>query len=131
MAELKVEISRLQRDLETQGLKLFPHPRVGARAHALWCKIREHLSRGHAISITSSRLGLRWHREQLRRARITLVGMRLVKPRADGLYVIDQHDPHEELMRDRFLELKLLEEVYLALSGLVSKSKTRTGEPGS
>jgi hypothetical protein len=70
-------------------------------------------------------MGLNWHRTEVKRARDTLVEMRLIKPRADGLYVIGHCDPLDELTRERFLELKLVEGVLAALGGLMGKSNTR------
>jgi hypothetical protein len=53
--------------------------------------------------------------------------MELIKPRADGCYVLGPLGPFskiDELIRDQYLDLKLLEEVVVALAGITGKSKT-------
>ena len=53
--------------------------------------------------------------------------MELIKPRADGRYVLGQLGPFsriDDLIRDQYLDLKLLEDVVLALSAIGGKSKT-------
>jgi hypothetical protein len=66
---------------------------------------------------------LSWHREELRRARAVLIEMELIRQRADGLYLLGRYDLIDELVRDSFLDLKAVEEVLVALSGVVSQVK--------
>ena len=66
-----------------------------------------------------------WHREELKRARQVLAEMGLIRRRTDGLYVLGRYEWLDEEVRDRFLELKALEEVMVALSGVKTKSKTQ------
>jgi hypothetical protein len=87
-AAVREKIKQLETDLAEQGVALFPSTAVGQRAHSLWCKIRPHLLRGGSIDVKCSNLKLAWHREELRRARSLLVGLQLIRPRADGLYVL-------------------------------------------
>ena len=51
--------------------------------------------------------------------------MGLIRQRPDGLYGLGRYDPLDDQVRDRFLELKVLEKVMVSLSGLMPKSKTR------
>jgi hypothetical protein len=124
-ADLREHVRQLEADLADQGVALFPNTAVGQRAYSLWYKIRPHLLRGGAVEITPSTLSLSWHRQQMKRARDLLVEMRLIRPRPDGRYVIGRYAPLDELARERFLELKLLEGVLVALSGLMQESKTQ------
>lgn len=85
--------------------------------------------RGDAVEITNSALKLNWHREELRRARAVLISMDLLKPRADGRYVLGRLGPFgkiDELIRDEFFFLKLAEEAMIALSAIMGKSKIRS-----
>jgi hypothetical protein len=86
-------VRQLEADLVDQGIKLFPNTQVGQRAHSLWGKIKLHLLRGGSVDVRCSTLKLAWHREELRRARSLLVGLQLIRPRSDGLYVLGQYDP--------------------------------------
>jgi hypothetical protein len=124
-AAVREKIKQLEADLADQGLKLFPNTRAGQRAHLLWCRIREPLIRGVGVQITASTLRLRWHRQELKRARDVLVEMRLIRTRADGLYVLGTYDPVDELAREASLDLRLMEGVLGALGGLMGKSKTQ------
>jgi hypothetical protein len=124
-ADLRGQVKQVEADLAGQGVALFPATRNGARARRLWDRIRSQLLRGAAIQITPSVLDLNWHRQELKRAREVLVGMGLIRPRSDGLYVLGQHDPLDEIAREQFLDLKLLEGVLVGLSGLMGKSNTR------
>jgi hypothetical protein len=122
---LRERIRLTQADLARQGVALFPCTSVGQRAHTLWKKIRPHLLRGGAIQMTPSSLKLGWHRQELKRAREILVEMRLIRPRADGLYVLGTYDPVDELAREASLDLRLIEGVLVGLSGFLQKSKTQ------
>ena len=51
--------------------------------------------------------------------------MELVKRRIDGLYVLERYDWLDEEVRDRFLELKALEQLMVTLGSLMPKSKTQ------
>lgn len=80
------------------------------------------------VEITASALKLDWHREELRRARTILIEMGLIRPRADGRYVLGSLGPFakiDELIRDQYLDLKLLEDVVLATGAIMAKSKTQ------
>jgi hypothetical protein len=118
------KIRHLEADLVDQGVTLFPNTRAGQHAQLLWRKIKQHLLRGGAVQITTSVLGLAWHREELKRAKQVLVEMGLIRRRTDGFYVLGRYDWLDEEVRDRFLELKVLEEVMVALSSVMTKSKT-------
>src|ERR1041384_6551148 len=111
MENIPAKIRELEADLHDQGLALFPASRDGERAHFLWRKIRQHLFRGGAAQITLSVLKLEWHREELTRARQVLIQMELIRLRTDGLYVLGRYDPVDELVRDRFLDLRAAEEL--------------------
>jgi hypothetical protein len=124
-ADLREQVKQLETDLADQGVALYPSTVVGQRAHALWCKIRPDLLRGGSVQITPSALGLTWHRQELKRAREVLVEMGLVRRRTDGLYLVGHCEPLDDLARERFLEVKLVEGVLAALGGLMGKSKTR------
>jgi hypothetical protein len=124
-AAAREEVRKLEADLVDQGIKLFPNTQVGQRAHSLWGKIKPHLLRGGAVDIKCSILKLAWHREDLRRAKGVLVEMGLIRRRGDGLYAAGHCNPLDELARERFLDLKLLEGVLVGLSGLTGKSNTR------
>jgi hypothetical protein len=124
MTDLRYKIRELEADLHQQGVKLFPNTRAGHDAQVLWRKIKQHLFRGGAVQITASSLKLTLHREELRRARNVLVDMELIKRRPDGLYVLGRYDWLDEEVRDRFSELKVLEEVMVAFASLMPKSKT-------
>jgi hypothetical protein len=51
------------------------------------------------------------------------IEMELIRQRADGLYLLGRYDRIDELVRDSFLDLKAVEEVLVALSGVVSQVK--------
>ena len=56
--------------------------------------------------------------------------MELIKPSADGRYVLGRLGPYskiDELLRNEFFFLKLAEAAMLALSALAPKSKTHEG----
>jgi hypothetical protein len=125
LSTAREKVRQLEADLVDQGIKLFPNTQVGQRAHSLWGKIKLHLLRGGSVDVRCSTLKLAWHREELRRARSLLVGLQLIRPRSDGLYVLGQYDPLDELARERFLDLKLLEGLLVGLSGFMAKSKTQ------
>jgi hypothetical protein len=124
-ADLRGQVKQVEADLADQGVALFPSTVVGQRAHELWRKIKPHLLRGGAVDIKCSILKLAWHREDLRRAKGVLVEMGLIRRRGDGLYAAGHCNPLDELARERFLDLKLLEGVLVGLSGLTGKSNTR------
>jgi hypothetical protein len=123
MTGLRDKIRELEADLRDQGLKLFPNTRAGYHAQVLWRKIKRHLFTGGALQITAGVLKLYWHREELRRARNVLVEMELIRRRTDGLYALGHYDWLDEEVRDRFSELKVVEEVLAALSGIVNQVK--------
>ncbi len=125
LSDLRGQIRKIEANLLDQGSRLYPATRTGERARYLWLEIRPHLLRGGSVQIAPSGLGLTWHRQALKRARDTLVEMGLIRPSADGLYVLGRSDPLDELTRDQFLELKLVEGVLAALGGLMGKSNTR------
>jgi hypothetical protein len=50
--------------------------------------------------------------------------MELIKRRIDGLYVVGRYDWLDEEVRERFSELRVVEEVVVALSSIATKSKT-------
>ena len=80
------------------------------------------------MEITASALKLDWHREELRRAKTILVEMELIKPSADGRYVLGPLGPFskiDELIRDEYFFLRLAHEAVVALSALTPKSKTQ------
>jgi hypothetical protein len=116
------QVRQLEVGLLDQGIALFPSTKAGELARALWKKIR---TRVGLIEISPSTVGLSWHRMELKRARDILVEMGLIRRTSDGLYVVGHCDPLDELARERFLDLKLLESVLVALSGLTGKSNTR------
>ena len=118
-------VQQLEADLLGQGLSLFPATKAGIQAQRLWKKVKLDIGRGLAIEVTVSALGLDWHRQELKRARDILVEMGLIWQRADGRYVLGQYDQLDELVRDKFLDLKLLEEVAVSLGRLMHKSKTQ------
>jgi hypothetical protein len=118
-------VRQVEADLMDQGIALFPSTAAGRRAQALWYKIKPHLLRGGSVDITPSTLDLDWHRQELKRARDVLVTMGLIRRRRDDFYVLGRYDPIDDSVRDRFLELKLLERLMVGLSALTSKSKTR------
>jgi hypothetical protein len=124
MRDLSDKIRELEADLHDQRLKLFPNTRAGHHAQVLWRKIKQHLFRGGAVQITTSTFGLSWHREELRRARNVLIQMELIKRRSDGFYVLGRYDWLEEEVREQFSDLKIVEEVLVALSSIGTKSKT-------
>jgi hypothetical protein len=122
-AQTRDRIREVEADLHDQGVKLFANTRAGHHAQLLWRKVKQHLFRGGAVQITTSSLKLGLHREELRRARNVLVDMELIKRRPDGLYVLGRYDWLDEEVRDRFSELKVVEEVLVALSGIVNQVK--------
>jgi hypothetical protein len=113
-AAMREGLKRLEVDLADQGVALFASTAVGHRAYVLWRRLRQHLLHGGSVQITPSALGLTWHRQELKRARDVLVEMGL-----------GRYDPLDELARERFLEVKLVEGVLAALGGLMGKSNTR------
>ena len=123
LSDLCERIGQIEADLHDQGVKLFPNTRAGHDAQVLWRKIKQHLFRGGAVQITASVLRLSWHREELRRARNVLIAMELIKRRSDDLYVLGRYDQLDELVRDRFLELRAVEAVMVALNGIVNPVK--------
>jgi hypothetical protein len=125
LPELQESIRRIEADLVEQGVWLFPYSESGRRAYRLWHQIKQHLFRGGAVHITTSVLGLSWHREELKRARNVLIEMQLIKRRPDGLYVLGKYDWLDEELRERFSELRVVEEVMITLSGLMNKVKTQ------
>jgi hypothetical protein len=68
---------------------------------------------------------LSWHREELKRARSVLIDVGLIRRRADGLYVLGRNNWLDEEVRDRFSELRAVEEIMVALARLIPKSKTQ------
>lgn len=118
-------VKQVEADLLDQGIKLFPNTRGGEHAHVLWHRIREPLFRGAGVQIAASILGLRWHRQELKRARDILVEMELIRPRPDGLYELGRYDRLDEEVRERFMELKAIEKVMVSFDGMTRKSKTR------
>ncbi len=128
IADSRDTVREIEADLHDQGIKLYPPTKNGERARSLWRKIKPRLLRGGAVEITTSVLRLKLHREELRRARTILIDMGLIKPRADGRYVLGPLGPHsriDELIRDQFFDLKLLEGVVVGLSAIMQKSKTQ------
>ena len=126
-SELQKRFRKIEADLVDQGIKLYPHTTAGERARTLWRRIKQRLLRGAAVEITASALKLDWHREELRRARLILIEMELIKPRADGRYMLGRLRPFsriDELIRDQYLDLKLLEDVVIAVNAIMTKSKT-------
>jgi len=118
---------KIEADLVDQGIKFYPPTTAGECARTLWRRIKQRLLRGAAVEITASALKLDWHREELRRARTILIGMELLRPRADGRYMLGRLGPFsriDELIRDQYFDLKLLEDVVVALSAIAGKSKT-------
>ena len=124
VADTRDNICNLEANLLDQGVKLFPSGRAGQHAELLWRKIKRHLFTGGALQITAGVLKLDWHREELRRARNVLIEMGLIRRRPDDLYVLGRYDWLDEEVRDRFSELKVLEEVMVAFASLMPKSKT-------
>jgi hypothetical protein len=127
---MRDKIHELEADLGDQGLKLFPNTRSGQHAYHLWRRIRHHLFRGGAVQITASVLKFHWHREEIRRARNVLIEMELIRRRTDGLYVLGRYDWLDEEVREQFSDLKIVEEVLVALSSIVTKSKTHMPRKG-
>jgi hypothetical protein len=123
LSDLRERIGQIEADLHDQGVKLFPDTRAGQHAQHVWLRTRKHLVRGGAVQMTASVLKVGWHREELRRARNVLVEMDLIRRRIDGLYALGRYDWLDEEVRDRFSELKVVEEVLVALSSLVSQVK--------
>ena len=102
------KIREIEADLRDQDIKFYPPTTAGGRARTLWRLIKQRLLRGAAVEITTSALKLKWHREELRRARLILISMELIKPRADGRYVLGRLGPFgkiDELIRDQYLDL--------------------------
>ena len=79
--------------------------------------------RGVAVQISLGVLKLDWHREELKRARNVLMEMELIKSRPDGLYLLGRYDWLDEEVRDRFSELKVLEELMIALGSVANQVK--------
>jgi hypothetical protein len=121
MENIRARITEVEADLHDQGIALFPASRGGHHAQLLWRRIKQHLFRGGAVQITTSALGLLWHREELRRARNVLIEIELIRLRDDGLYVLGRYDWLDEEVRERFSELRVVEEVLIALSSIVVK----------
>jgi len=131
-AGLKSECQELSRRIETdlveQGVKLFPATKTGERARELWRQIKPDLLHGRAIEITRSALRLDLHREELKRARALLEEMSLIKPRSEGRYVLGDVGPCgaiDELIRDEFLNLKVLESLVILLASMGNNAKAR------
>ena len=123
IADSRDTVREIEADLHDQEIKLYPSTKTGERARSLWRKIKPRLLRGGAVEITTSVLRLKLHREELRRAKAILIDMGLIKPRADGRYVLGPLGPHsriDELIRDQFFDLKLLEDVVVGLSAIMS-----------
>ena len=53
--------------------------------------------------------------------------MELIRQRSDGLYVLGRYDWLDEEVRDRFSDLKALEQLMVTLGSLMPKSKTQNG----
>jgi hypothetical protein len=123
-AQMRDRIRQVEADLYEEGVKLFPSTRAGHHAQLLWRKVKQHLLRGGAVQITASVLKLEWHREELKRARNVLIEMELIRQRTDGIYVLGRYDWLDEEVRERFSELKVVEELLVALSSVGAKSKT-------
>jgi hypothetical protein len=118
---------KIEADLVDQEIKFYPPTTAGERARTLWRQIKERLLGGAAVEPTASALKLDWHREELRRARAILIEMGLVRPTADGRYVLGHLGPFsriDELIRDEFFWLKQLEMVVVATAA-ITKSKTQ------
>jgi hypothetical protein len=124
-ADRRAEVRELEADLLNQGIKLFPTTKTGERARILWIRLRKHLLRGGSVEISPSALGLNWHRQEMKRVREVLVGMELIRPRSDGRYVLGRYDRLDELSREAFMDVKLLEGVLVGLSSLMQESKTQ------
>ena len=127
LTEVQARHRKIEADLLDQKIRFYPPTTAGERARTLWRHIKGRLLRGAAVEITASSLKLDWHREELRRARTILISMELIKPRADGRYVLGPLGPFsmiDELIRDQYFDLKLLEDVVVALSAITGKSKT-------
>jgi hypothetical protein len=124
VADTRDNIRNLEANLLDQGVKLFPSGRSGQHAELLWHKIKRHLFTGGALQIRAGVLKLDWHREELRRARKILVEMGLIQVMPGGLYKLKNYDWLDEELRERFSELKMVEEVLVALSSIGTKSKT-------
>ena len=127
LSDMQKRFRTIEADLTDQGIKFYPPTTAGERARTLWRHVKQRLLRGAAVEITVSSLKLDLHREELRRARTILTDMELIKPRADGRYVLGRLGPFskiDELIRDEYLDLKLAEEVVVALSAIMRKSKT-------
>jgi hypothetical protein len=120
-------MKKIEDDLRDQGVSLFPPSMDGARATYLWHRVKVPLVRGNAIEITKSALRLDWHREQLRRAKATLLRMGLIKPTRDGRFVCGTRGPLAETdddIREQFFCMRLLQEAAKALGELFAMSKT-------
>jgi hypothetical protein len=127
IAEERKKIRRIETDLVDQGIKFFPATEPGGRARSLWNQIRPSLLRGGAVEITAFALGLKWHRQELKRARDILVEMALIRSREDGRFVLGRIGPFsaiDELIREEFFLLKILEGVAVAIAA-ITKSKTQ------
>jgi hypothetical protein len=127
VSDTKKQLRKIETDLLDQEIKLYPATMAGEHARILWRHIKLRLLRGAAVEITVSALRLHWHREQLRRAKAILIDMELIKASPDGRYVLGQLGPFskiDELIRDQYFDLKLLEDVVVALSAITGKSKT-------
>jgi len=135
LSDMQKRFRKIETDLIEQGIKLYPPTTSGERARTLWRRIKEQLLRGAAVEVTASSLKLKWHREELRRARMVLIDMELIKSRADGRYVLGQLGPFsriDELIRDQYFDLKLLEDVVIDIVAITRKSKTQErGSPSS
>jgi hypothetical protein len=134
LSEMQARHRKIEADLTDQGIKFYPPTTAGERARTLWRRIKHPLLRGASVEITVAAVKLEWHREELRRARTILIDMNLIKPRADGRYLLGSLGPFskfDELIRDEYLDLKLLEDVVLALSAIMGKSKTHEKPPSS
>jgi hypothetical protein len=126
--DVQGRLRAIKADLIDQKIKPFPSGTAGRRARSLWREIRSRLRHGVVVEITGSALGLDWHRQELKRARDDLVQMDLIKPRADGNYMLGSFGPFsriDELIRDQFFALEELEQVLIAICAISAKSKTQ------
>jgi hypothetical protein len=127
ISEMHERHRKIEADLVDQKIKFYPPTAAGERARTLWRRIKRPLVRGASVEITVVALGLDWHREELRRARMILIDMELIKPRADRRYVLGRLGPFsriDELIREEFFWLKQLEVVVVAIAA-ITKSTPR------
>ena len=126
MSELDLEI-----DPEPQNAKewaaylvnefkvgLFPRGKVGHHALILWNQIRGPLLRGDTIQISVKVLGLKMHRQQLKRARDAMIEIDLIRPTGKDHYRLGRYDACEELVRQEFQFLCGVERLYRLLKSI-------------